>query len=80
MSDPQITLMPMTQLPSGVVIRADKILFIAREEIGKYVAWIENSSRAPFLTVDDIDFLRGMGAIQGAIPEATPAEPKLIAG
>lgn len=77
MSEKEVTMMPMVQLPSGVAIRADKILFISRKEINQYVAFMENAPQAPLLTGDDVDMLRAIGAIQGQPPEAA-SDPKIV--
>lgn len=72
-------MMPMMQLPSGVAIRADKILFIARAEINKYVAFMDGTPQNPFLTGEDLDVLRQIGCIQGTEPE-TKVEPLVVDG
>lgn len=73
----EVTLMPLIELPSGVSVRPDKIVFIARKEIGQYMLVMEGIGIAPQIDGRDLEVLRGLGVIQ--IPEAAPAanEPKI---
>lgn len=79
MNEREITLMPLVQLPSGTAIRADKVLFIARQELGKYVAVMDGVSQHPILTLDDMNFLRDMGCIQSPPGEQPKEEPLKLA-
>ena len=68
-------LMPLLQLPSGVALRLDKLLFIVRKELGQFMAVIEGAGLAPSLTTADIDVLKNLGVIQ--VPDSVPEAPKV---
>ncbi len=79
MSEPKEVFMPLIELPSGVSIRPDRINFIARQELNKYVAHMQQAVQMPFLTGEDLDVLRGLGVVQkpAPVPEAATAAPAL---
>lgn len=67
MSEPkqsQQLLMPLVLLPSGVSIRADKIVFIARKELNQYVCFMENTPASPNISGQDLDVLKALGVVQ----------------
>ena len=57
-------MMPLIQLPSGVCIRPDKLLFIVRKGISEYVAVIEGCQMSPNISGEDLDTLRRVGVVQ----------------
>jgi hypothetical protein len=66
--------MPLLELPSGVMIRPDQILYIARKEIGKYMAIMDSpfNPQMPLLDLGDIEFLKNLGVVQ-ELPKAAAA-------
>lgn len=55
----------MLELPSGVILNLEKISWIARQDLNKYVVFMEGMSpKAPFIDGNDLDVLRGLGLIQ----------------
>jgi len=72
----QVPLMPLVELPSGVCVRPDKIVFVARKEINQYVLFMEGVGAAPNVDGRDMDVLKHYGVVQSFVdPEKT--EPNL---
>ena len=68
---------PLIELASGVAVRPDKILFIARQELNKYAAFFPSLPVQPILNGNDLDVLRSLGVLQRIkLVDETGAEVK----
>jgi hypothetical protein len=66
---------PLVQLPCGIAINMDKVLFIARKELNQYMIFMENCQASPNITGADLDVMVEYGLVQRL--ESTAVPPKL---
>jgi hypothetical protein len=73
----EVALMPLVELPSGVCVRPDKIVFVARKELNQYVLFMEGVGAAPNVDGRDLDVLKRLGVVQ-ALADPDKTEPNLL--
>jgi hypothetical protein len=63
-----VQLIPLVRLPSGAAVRAERIIIIARKEIGQYRILFDRNPFHVDIDIIDLEYLVRLGAVQDIDP------------